>query len=752
MVTFQGTVAAANLLIQTNPVSQVVAVGQPATFNVSAAGGSTPITYQWRKNTAPLTDATNAVYSIAAAQLADAGSYDVIVANGVTNLTSAVATLTVRVPVNLAWTGQNGTNWDTSGLNWQDTSSLATVAYTGGDNALFDSRGAAAPTVNLVSALNPSSVTVNANTDYTFRSDAGGKLTGTAGLTKQGSGTLIVDTDNTYSGPTVIEAGVLQLGLADAHGSLGTGPITNNGALVFNRTDFVTLSNTITGSGSLTNSSTLTLAGANTFNGPLAAKANSLILSKPQTINSPEIIVTAATASGPTGATKFAVNGGQVLGAGTTIRLTGLDGPNDYRATFQSLSGTNYINGPIVLEGNGSGAVQTEGANTRTYVNGNVSGPGFLGTFFLRGGNGNGILNGTIILPGCNVHKADSSTWTINSTGNSWNLTSFASGILRLGAHNALPTALSLWISTANNTATFDVAGFNQQLGNMSDTGGTAFVTNSSATANSTLTLSSGIYNGTIADSATGGKISLTINGNTSLGGFTPYHGNTIVSGGTLSLTGAGDLPNSPVIDLAGGALDATARYDATLPVYSGQTLKGNGTLAVAGNLANSGTVELKVNKAGGIVSNDKLSVTGQLTSGGTLKLDLAGEPLTCLDVLEVFGGYYAGSIPVIEPAVPAPGETWDTSTLLTDGKLRILGPPVFTSPVLSGTSITLSGGGGSAYALATFSVLTSTNVAAPAAAWTTLQSDAFDGSGNFSVTVPFTSGQPQRFYRLKTP
>ena len=164
-----------------------------------------------------------------------------------------MATLTVRVPANLAWTGLNGATWDTSGLNWQDTSSLATVAYTGGDHVLFDSRGAAAPTVSLAGSLNPSSVTVNADFDYTFRSDVGGKLAGTAGLTKRGSGTLIVDTDNTYTGPTVIEAGVVQLGLADAHGSLGSGPITNNGALVFNRTDVVTLSNTITGSGSLTN-------------------------------------------------------------------------------------------------------------------------------------------------------------------------------------------------------------------------------------------------------------------------------------------------------------------------------------------------------------------------------------------------------------------------------------------------------------------------------------------------------------------
>ena len=207
------------------------------------------------------------------------------------------------------------------------------------------------------------------------------------------------------------------------------------------------------------------------------------------------------------------------------------------------------------------------------------------------------------------------------------------------------------------------------------------------------------------------------------------------------------------MIDLAGGALDVSARFDGTLPVYAGQTLKGNGTLAVTGNLVNNGTVELKVNKAGGIVSNDKLAVTGQLTCGGTLKLDLTGEPLNCIDILPVFdaAGGYAGSIPVIDPPVPAPGATWDTSTLLTDGKLRIL----------RAAHVYQHGSVGHEHhpqrwrwesAFGTFSVLTSTNVAAPAAAWTTVQTGSFDGSGNFSVTVPITPGQPQRFYKLQMP
>ena len=122
-----------------------------------------------------------------------------------------------------------------------------------GDHVLFDSLGASAPTVSLAGSINPSSITVDADFDYVLRSDVGGKIVGASGLTKRGAGTLTLDTDNSYTGPTVIQAGVVQLGAADAHGSTGTGPITNNSALVFNRTDTVIVTNTITGSGSLTN-------------------------------------------------------------------------------------------------------------------------------------------------------------------------------------------------------------------------------------------------------------------------------------------------------------------------------------------------------------------------------------------------------------------------------------------------------------------------------------------------------------------
>lgn len=90
------------------------------------------------------------------------------------------------------------------------------------------------------------------------------------GLTKQGAGTLILLEDSTYTGPTVIEAGRLQVGAGGAAGTLGAGTVTNDGTLWFNRTGAYGVG-AISGSGSLhvMGSGTLTLNGANTFSGGL---------------------------------------------------------------------------------------------------------------------------------------------------------------------------------------------------------------------------------------------------------------------------------------------------------------------------------------------------------------------------------------------------------------------------------------------------------------------------------------------------
>jgi hypothetical protein len=81
--------------ILTNPVSQVVVSGSPATFTVVATGIPDP-TYQWIENTTNIPNATNASYTIASATTDDIGSYSVLVSTPAGSVTSSSATLTVN--------------------------------------------------------------------------------------------------------------------------------------------------------------------------------------------------------------------------------------------------------------------------------------------------------------------------------------------------------------------------------------------------------------------------------------------------------------------------------------------------------------------------------------------------------------------------------------------------------------------------------------------------------------------------------
>ncbi|HEY6270235.1 MAG TPA: hypothetical protein VIX11_18180 [Candidatus Acidoferrum sp.] len=154
---------APSLMVQ--PVSVTVTAGQAATFSVSATG-TAPISYQWRRNTANISGATAASYTIPATTTADSGSkFDVVVRNNSGSITSSQATLTVNAataapaittqPSNLTVTaGQAATfsvvasgtaplsyQWrkNTANISGATASSYTTPATTSADNgAKFD--------------------------------------------------------------------------------------------------------------------------------------------------------------------------------------------------------------------------------------------------------------------------------------------------------------------------------------------------------------------------------------------------------------------------------------------------------------------------------------------------------------------------------------------------------------------------------------------------------------------------------------
>jgi len=81
--------------ITVQPVSQESAVGLSATFSVTATGTPAP-SYQWLKNSVPITGANGASLTLSGLTLGDAANYGVNVTNAFGTVTSAAATLNVN--------------------------------------------------------------------------------------------------------------------------------------------------------------------------------------------------------------------------------------------------------------------------------------------------------------------------------------------------------------------------------------------------------------------------------------------------------------------------------------------------------------------------------------------------------------------------------------------------------------------------------------------------------------------------------
>jgi len=82
--------------ITSQPTSQTVTAGQPATFSV-AATGTAPLSYQWRKNGIAVGGATSSTYTTPTTTSSDNGAqFTALVSNAVGSVTSNSATLTVN--------------------------------------------------------------------------------------------------------------------------------------------------------------------------------------------------------------------------------------------------------------------------------------------------------------------------------------------------------------------------------------------------------------------------------------------------------------------------------------------------------------------------------------------------------------------------------------------------------------------------------------------------------------------------------
>ena len=307
-------------------------------------------------------------------------------------------------------------NWDVnSTMNWKvgAAGSTANAYYQDTLPVIFDdsASGTGILLVTNVANVSPTSVLVSNTTakSYLIR---GAMITGSAALTKEGTGTFILGTNNAYTGGTTINAGTLVVSNANA---LGTGSVTLNGGTL-RLGSSLAITNLI----SATSAATIDLGGAG----------------RELTVNEGDNTTFAGAMTNA---------GSLVKAAAGTLTLTGT---NSYRGATTISNGTLAISGTGVL-GNGvfTGSITNHGAfvyasSAAQTLSGPISGSGSLtnlgpGTLTLGGNNtyvGNTtVSNGTLLVDG----SIASSACTVNSGATLGGTGTVGAVIMASGATNA---------------------------------------------------------------------------------------------------------------------------------------------------------------------------------------------------------------------------------------------------------------------------------------------------------------------------
>lgn len=296
------------------------------------------------------------------------------------------------------------------------------------------------------------------------------------------------------------------------------------------------------------------------------------------------------------------------------------------RAEVHTLKGSITWNGSIILDGATATTsslcdIYSEPNGTTLTINGNITATNdYMGQMTFRhnaGTTSTGIVNGNINVPSGTVAKNDAGAWTINSTGNSWLNTYLIGGTLKLGVDNAL--ALNAKLTAGGGT--LDLNGHNQTVeGGLTGTSGKI---NNSSTNAVVLTVNNS-SDSTYGSATIQGNLSLVKQGaaKLTLSGANTYTGDTLISNGTLTVTGS--INKSTNIIIGPGAILGG------LTMTTGQELLPTDRTSIIGGTVNVGSGSLVLNYVTGtpalIVSNGNLSlsssssvtvnVTGSLVAG----------------------------------------------------------------------------------------------------------------------------------------
>jgi fibronectin-binding autotransporter adhesin len=520
-----------------------------------------------------------------------------------------------------------------------------------------------------------------------------GQLTQTAAasIEKQGSGTLLLNGDNSaLTGTTIISAGTLQVGSATA---LGSGPVALAG-------------------GSLGTDSARTITNPVSVTGATGGFAGT----QPLTLSAP---LTNAFAGNVT--LSITNTGGTTLG---DIILS--NGADDRTLTFAVGVNTAITVGGAIDDGplstasgiavSGSGTVYLTHANT-------YAGPTTLLGGTLRLGNNSALGSGELVFAGGQL-----TTDTARTFGNPLSVTAATATFGGSQSMTFTGAFTNRYSGAGNATLSFaNTGGSVVTLNgiNISDT------STARRLAFSTATNASAVVQGPIADggASTLGVVEKAGAGTLTLNHASTYSGGTILTAGTLAI-GDDNALGSGAVTFAGGLLASSgSAHTLALPVSlttATSGFGGNQSLTLSGTLTNrysgAGNATLtSANTAGSVITlgnvdlsdtassrtlvfspgaGASITVAGTIANGGSStggNISKSGAGILTLDHANTYSGtttISAGTLQISTPAALAPGALLLTSLSPSAATLRAISadPMTLTNPLsLIGNAFTFA-------------------------------------------------------------
>ncbi|MFA7342895.1 MAG: autotransporter-associated beta strand repeat-containing protein [Terrimicrobiaceae bacterium] len=566
---------------------------------------------------------------------------------------------------------------------------------------------------------------------------------GTGGLTKSGDGTLVLNGNNTYSGGTTLNAGIVQIGsdskLGDTSGNLtfngGSLAVTSGltlaraitvaagGGTLAQGANAVQVDGAFSGSGGFTKTGAGALifngAGTNTANGTLTVEAGAVNAAAANVLGSGQKVFlhqgTSLDLAGHNQTVGGLVGNGSVtLGsASLTLNLS------DDRAFSGVLSG----NGSLIKTGVGSQQISNESS---TYSGGTQ------------------VLGGTLVVPSdaalgsaAGGITLDAGTLMLTSSTTSFSTArSIALGASGGTFDTAGRTAtLNGGISgngslTKSGTGILVLAGANSYAGGTAVNAGTVSINSDARLGSGSATLNGGLLSVTSTTSSArdfvlvGGSlkqaefVTHTISGNLSgagalkkegpgtlaLSGNNTYQGGTQINGGLLSVASDAHLGNAAgAVAIGAATLQATGTFStarglslasttSSISVSSGQVLSWDGTVDGTGSLTKTGSGELSLTGTNTYAGTTTIS-SGTLTISSQENLGSGSSAIA-------FGS--AGTLKTAAALTFTRSLSGDTGTVDTGGFDSVFSAPiVFYSLTKAGNgTLTLSNAGNSSHSL----------------------------------------------------